>query len=162
MFEIKFDSALRTRLLARLQGMSPRLVSVLGVKLRGLMFMLQSKIVSEKLSGQVLHRRTGILSGSVRALPVTTAGNTISSGVQAGSGPAFYAAIHEQGGSRPYQIFATKARALSFVTKGQRVFAQSVIRPPLKQRAFLRPALLESAQSIHDQLQQAVNEELKK
>jgi hypothetical protein len=96
MFEIKFDSALRTRLLARLQGMSPRLVSVLGVKLRGLMFMLQSKIVSEKLSGQVLHRRTGILSGSVRALPVTTAGNTISSGVQAGSGPAFYAAIHEQ------------------------------------------------------------------
>ena len=131
MFELKFDSALRTRLLVKLQGMSPRLTAVLGTKLRALMFMLQSKIVSEKLSGQVLHRRTGILAGSVRALPVTVAGDTISSGVASNSEPAFYGRIHEVGGSRAYQVMATKSRALAFMMNGKQVVAKSVIRPPL-------------------------------
>lgn len=162
MFEIKFDSATRTKLLAKLQGMSPRLVSVLGVKLRGLMFMLQSKIVAEKLSGQVLHRRTGILAGSVHANPVVTAGSTITGSVSSSQGPAFYGAVHETGGSRPYQIFAVRARALQFLRGSRTVYAANIIHPPAKMRAFMRPALLESAQSIHDQLQQAVNEELKK
>jgi|SRR5579862_1131649 len=162
MFEIKFDSATRTKLIARLEGMSPRLVSVLGVKLRALMFMLQSKIVGEKLSGQVLHRRTGILAGSVHTLPITATANTISSGVASSQGTAFYGRVHETGGSRGYEVMAVKARALAFMMNGKQVYAQSVIRPPMRQRAFMKPSLLESAQSIHDQLQHAVNEELKK
>ena len=81
MLEFKFDGALKTKLIARLQGLSPRVISVLAVKVQKLMFMLQSKIVSEKLSGQVLHRRTGILAGSVHTLPVTVAGNTITGSV---------------------------------------------------------------------------------
>jgi hypothetical protein len=95
MFEFRFDSATKTRLLVKLQGMSPRFVSVVTTKLRALMFQLQSKIVAEKLSGQVLHRRTGILAGSVHTLPVTTTENTISGGVASSSGPAFYGRIHE-------------------------------------------------------------------
>ena len=162
MFEIKFDSALRTKLIARLQGMSPRFVSVVTTKLRALMFTLQSKIVAEKLSGQVLHRRTGILAGSVHTLPVTTTGNTISSGVASSAGAAFYGKIHEQGGSRAYQVMAVRARALQFMRGSRTVYAQNILHPPARQRAFMRPALLESAESIRNALQQAVNEELKK
>jgi hypothetical protein len=162
MFEFRFDSATKTKLLVKLQGMSPRFVSVVTTKLRALMFQLQSKIVSEKLSGQVLHRRTGILAGSVHTLPVTAAENTISSGVASSQGPAFYGRIHEVGGSRPFQIFAVKARALQFMQGSKTVYAQNIMHPPLRQRAFMKPSLLESAQSIHDQLQQTVNEELKK
>jgi hypothetical protein len=162
MLEFKFDSALRTRLLVKLQGMSPRLVSVLGVKLQKLMFILQSKIVSEKLSGQILHRRSGTLAGSVHTLPVTTTGNTISSGVASSSGAAFYGKIHEQGGSRAYQILAVKARALQFIQGSKTRYAASVMRPPLRQRAFMRPSLEESAQTIHDELQRAIDQELKK
>ncbi len=162
MFEFRFDSATRTKLIAKLQGMSPRLVSALGVKLRALMFQLQSKIISEKLSGQVLHRRTGILAGSVRTLPVTTAGNTIASGVVSSEGPAFYGAINEVGGSHAYKVMAVKSRALAFMLNGKQVYAKSVIRPPLRQRAFMRPSLLESAQTIHDELQRAIDQEIGK
>src|ERR1700758_1241668 len=126
MFEIKFDSPTRTRLLVKLQGMSPRFVGVVTTKLRGLMFMLASKIQAEKLSGQVLKVRTGILRGSVRTLPVTVAENTISSGVASSSGPAFYGKIHEVGGSRAYQIFAVKARALQFMQGSKTVYAQNI------------------------------------
>ncbi|HXP71761.1 MAG TPA: hypothetical protein VOA88_20970 [Candidatus Dormibacteraeota bacterium] len=162
MFEFRFDSATKTRLLVKLQGMSPRFVEVVATKLRALMFQLQSKIVSEKLSGQVLHRRTGVLAGSVRTLPVTVAGNQISSGVASSSGPAFYGKIHEVGGSRPYQIFATKARALQFMQGPRTVYAQNIIHPPAKMRAFMRPSLIESAQEIRNELQAAIDEELKK
>jgi hypothetical protein len=158
-FEFRFDSATRTKLIAKLHGMSPRLVSVLGSKLRALMFQLQAKIVSEKLSGQVLHRRTGILAGTVHTLPVTTAGNTISGGVAAASGPALYGKYHEVGGSQAYKIMSVKSRALAFTLNGKQVYAKSVIRPPLRQRAFMRPSLLESAQTIHDELQRAIDQE---
>lgn len=162
MFQFKFDSATRTKLLVKLQGMSPRLASVLGVKLQKLMLMLSSKIVAEKLSGQVLHRRSGILAGSVHTLPVTTTGTTISSGVVSSQGPAFYGRFHEVGGTHAYKILSVKSRALAFMMNGKQVFAKSVIRPPLRQRAFMRPSLIESAQSIRDELQAAIDEELKK
>jgi hypothetical protein len=162
MFEIKFDSPTVTRLVARLEGLPERVQAVLSVRLRALMFQLAGKIQSEKLSGQVLKVRTGILRASVHATDVTTSGTIISGGVEAAQGPAFYGKFHEVGIPHAWQIVSVKARALAFISHGKQVYAKSVIHPPMKQRAFARPALEESAQSVHDALQAAVDAEMKK
>jgi hypothetical protein len=49
--------------LERMRAMAPRVVQVLSVKSNALMFQTQRRIV-QKLSGEVLHRRTGILASS--------------------------------------------------------------------------------------------------
>jgi phage gpG-like protein len=113
--------------------------------------------VSKKLSGQILHRRTGKLSSSVRALPTTLSGTSIIGGVQAGGGPSFYGAVHEFGGTRAYPIIAVKARALRFVMNGKTSFARSVMMPPAKIRAFAGPSLDENAEMMRAELQAALD-----
>ncbi len=73
-----------------------------------------------------------------------------------------YGKYHEVGGSHAYKIMSVKSRALAFMLNGKQVYAKSVIRPPLRQRAFMRPSLLESAQTIHDELQRAIDQEIGK
>jgi hypothetical protein len=75
--KLSFDSPKLDSLRAKLDSLASRLHEVLRVKLAAITNQLASKIVSEKLSGQVLHRRTGILAGSVHAEPVTDDGRTI-------------------------------------------------------------------------------------
>jgi hypothetical protein len=50
-------------------------------------------------------------------------------------GPAFYGVVHERGGSGPYEITATKARALHFIFQGRERFFRSVTHPAAKARA---------------------------
>lgn len=140
-----------------LQTKGPQIIQVLRTKLTALLFQLQSYVVSQKLSGQILNRRTGILSGSIRANPATLEGTIISGNVQGAGGPAFYGAVHELGGSKEYSIVPVKARALSFIRDGQRVFAKRVMHPPLRQRAFMGPSLDENAAKIKSELNAALN-----
>jgi hypothetical protein len=147
----------RPEFVKAMQTKAPRIMEVLTGKVTRLMFMLSSYVVSRKLSGQILHRRTGILSASIRAIPATVAGTKIIGEVQAGSGPAFYGAVHEYGGSRAYPILAVKGRALAFMMNGKQIFAKSVIHPPAKMRAFFTPSLDENAENIKAELQKAVD-----
>jgi hypothetical protein len=150
------------RLIERLRSAPATLLSVLSTKLTALMFQLQSRIVLDKLSGQVLAHRTGTLAGSVRAQPTTTTGTTLHGGITAGGGPAFYAGIHEFGVDHPWTITATRARALHFISAGREIFVKSVTHPALPQRAFMAPALAESEESIRAGLQNALDSELEK
>ena len=129
-------------------------------KLNALLLQLQSHIIGQKLSGQVLQRRTGMLASSVRVIPAKFSGTKIVGAIEAGRSAALYAGVHEYGGSHAYQILSVKARALSFVLDGRRVFAKSVLHPPARQRAFMRPSLDENAASIQEELSEALNREI--
>jgi hypothetical protein len=145
----------------RMRTLGPRVIDVLSTKLNGLMFQLSSFIVSTKLSGQILHRKTGALAGSVRvSSPAMLVGGVIKGTVSAG-GPPLYARALESG-SRGHQIFATKARALSFMTHGKRVFAKSVSHPGNIAYQYMRLSAKQAGDEIRVALEDAVNREIGK
>jgi hypothetical protein len=150
------------RLVEGLKTKPVTILNVLSSKLTQLMFQLQRYIVTQKLSGQILKRRTGILAGSVRAIPATLEGTKIVAAVEAGGGPAFYGAVHEHGGTHAYPIVAVRARALAFMMDGKKVFAKSVMHPAAQMRAFMAPSLAENEANIRAELQLALDQELNK
>jgi hypothetical protein len=160
MLKIGFGGGSDSRLVQVLRSRPAALLRALSSRLNALMFQLQSKIVTEKLSGNPLHRRTGTLAGSVRVTPAEVAGAKITAEVLAGGGPAFYASVFEEG-CAPYQIFAVKARALRFVVGGREAFAKSVQHPAMY-APFMRPSLEEFTPQIRSELQSALDAELKK
>jgi hypothetical protein len=162
MIRIRFDNASDRKLIASLKAKAPQLIQVLTSKLTALMAQLQRYIVTQKLSGQVLKRRTGILAGSVTLIPIKVQGNRILGGIDAAAGPAFYGNVHEYGGEKEYPITAVKARALAFMVDGKKVFAKSVRHPALMARPFMSTSLAEQSAAIQEQLQAALISEVNK
>lgn len=118
---------------------------------------LVAHIKKNKLSGQVLKRKTGNLSRSIN-YEMNTSGDTVSASV--GSN-AVYAAIHEFGGqTAAHAIHAKAGSVLAFQKGGSQMFAKSVNHPGSKmpQRSFLRSALADKAESIRARLDKAVKE----
>lgn len=155
MLKISFVASEATINALRTKG--SRIVSVLSTKLTTLMYQLAGYVQAQKLTGQVLAVRTGILRSSVRAIPTRAEGGKLIGEVTAGGGPAFYAAVHEFGGRSSFSILPVKARALSWISGGNRVYFSRVMHPPLPRRAFLEPSLLENEAKIRAELQAAVD-----
>src|SRR6266850_252537 len=95
MLKISFLDGSDTRLVQQLRAKGPNIIAVLIGKLNELMIQLQSYIVTQKLSGQSLRRRTGVLAGSIRYIPATLEGTKIVGGVQGAGGPAWYGKLYE-------------------------------------------------------------------
>jgi len=127
-------------------------------------FQLHTKVVL-KLTGEVLHVRTGILRGSVRSIPAqyvqTSAGRiTIWGSVVAGEGPSrLYASVHEYGGVNPYEIIASKSRALRFVMDGKERYFRRVTHPPAPERSFMRSTEHENADAVYSHIEKAIKRE---
>jgi hypothetical protein len=138
------------------------IVNAIESRLNAILYQLAGYIVRDKLSGQVLKRRTGILAGSVRVEAAKIIGAQIIGKVHAAEGPAFYGAVHEHGGNAAYEIMAVKARALKFMMGGREVYAKSVMHPAAMARPYMRPSLLENESNIREQLQAALDEEMQK
>src|ERR1700728_3636328 len=139
-FELKGDYDL----IVRVRALPGRIMEVLRVKLDALINKTAGDIVAEKLSGQVLYRRTGVLSASVHATPTTIEGTTIRGGIEAAGGPAAYGKAHEFGtGGMGWEIRSVKAEALAFQMGPKTVFAKSVFHPALPPRAFMKPTAVE-------------------
>lgn len=115
---------------------------------------LQSHVKQNKLSGQVLNRRTGTLSRSVARRVEDGA-----DGVQGVVGTNIeYGGIHEFGGrTKPHIIEAKNAAALKFTIGGRTVFAKSVNHPGsiIPERSFLRSALADLRTKIETELADA-------
>ena len=159
--KFNFDSAKLDALRESLVAKGSRIHDVLRVKLAAITEMLASKIVSDKLSGQVLHRRRGVLSASVHAEAVSDDGTTLRASVVSSRGPSFYGKVHEYGtGGRGWEIRNVKVQALAFQLS-TKVFARRVFHPTLPQRAFMAPTLEESREEIIRELAQAVADVLK-
>lgn len=153
MLRISIEPSFRSISIFRRRG--PEIVASLLTRMDRLMIELQSYIVRNKLSGNPLHRVTGVLASSVQTIPAEAHGRTISAGVVSSAGPAFYGQIHELGGKHPFDILPTRAKVLRFVSNGEVVFARAVHREPLPARPFMSPALEEMREHIIVAMQEA-------
>ena len=152
----RFVQFLRSRL--------PTIKTALTERMQALMISLQAHIVADKLSGQVLHHRTGHLIDSVRLEPpqATVEGQMVVGGVQSGGAIATYAKIHEYGTTDSYEIVPSTKKALAFLVNGRQVVVKRVLHPPFPERSFMRSSLEDMRQTIVAGLQSAINESLSK
>ncbi len=141
---------------AALAAMPERVQAALADRANALAAELQAKI-QQKLSGDVLHAKSGALARSIVAtIEATMAGVSVS---VAANGDVKYAAIHEFGGViPPHQIVPDKARALAFAVGGKEVFAARVNLPAIAmpERSYMRSSLAEMADDITEGLTEAV------
>jgi len=156
-FELKDDY----NLILKLRSLPGRMMEVLRVKLDALTHQTASDIVTEKLSGQVLHRRTGVLATSVHATETTNDGTTIRGGIEAAGGPAFYGRFHEMGLDRAWEVMAVKKKALAFMMDGKKTFAKRVTHPALMARPFMKPTAAELQETLNASLARAIGDALK-
>jgi hypothetical protein len=156
-FELKGDYDL----VLRLRSLPGRIMEVLRVKLDALTHQTTSDIVTEKLSGQVLHRRTGILATSVHATPTLIEGDTIRGGIEAAGGPAAYGKIHEMGTEHMWEIVGTKNRMLHFWLGEKEVFRKRVSHPAMMARPFMKPTALELQETLNASLARAIGDVIK-
>ncbi len=160
--EIALKSDLR-KLYDALKSKPQAIVDVLTTRLNIVLTQLQRYIIVQKLSGQVLHRRTGALAGAVRVVSAHVEGAQIKGGVTAAGSPAsLYGRVHETGGSRAYEIMSVKSRALAFMMDGRMRFFSRVNHPAAMMRPFMAPSLRENEGNIREQLQAALDAELAK
>jgi phage gpG-like protein len=136
-----------TEALARVDGMGPKLQAALRDTVTQETFELQRHVVQDKLSGQVLNRRSGALSRSITARMTESAG-TIRGIV--GTNLA-YGRIHEYGRTihHPGSV-AREGGMLRFEVGGAVLFrkrtAPHEIRMP--ERSYLRSALRERREAF--------------
>jgi phage gpG-like protein len=143
-------------LLARLARMPDRMKQMLRRTVTTLALKLEAR-VKFKLSGDVLHVRTGALRRSISHTVDEVAGGIV--GRVFSSGDVKYAAIHEFGGQTPAHIIVpNQAKALAFMVGGELRFAARVNHPGSKipERSYMRSSLKEMSGEIKRDMQAAV------
>ena len=146
---------------ARFAALPAQVQAALAAKAASLAQALKTHVTDDKLSGQVLHVRSGALRGSIGA-EVTVDDDGVHARVFS-AGDLKYAATQEYGGrTSPHDIVPNKAQALAFVIGGQQVFARIVHHPgsTLPERSYLRSSLADMADDIAGELKAAVIEAL--
>jgi phage gpG-like protein len=116
---------------------------------------LANYVKAEKLSGQVLHNRTGNLRNSVFS-NVEVTGTQIVGTVDVSMPAAMYGAAHEFGAHIPERR-PVNARALHWIGSGGDVFAMRASAFDLPERPFMAPSLDENQEQITAGLQASIN-----
>lgn len=147
--------------MARMRGLDPQAHAALLRVIVRLSIMLQARIKSDKLSGQVLHRRTGTLSRSInRKIEDTPTSIVASVGTN-----VRYAAIHEFGFNGTEQVKAhlrtihqAFGRPIAETTVQVSAHARHMVMP---KRSFLRSALEDLRAHIHEEMAAALTSAVK-
>ena len=158
MFSADFDSG--QAMIDRLAGAADLVTQLVSAKMTEMAEELRKHVVDDKLSGQVLKRRSGKLANSIRA-EVTADGNGI--GVRVFSEGVPYADIHEYGGkTRAHDIYPDKAKVLAFVMGGRKVFARVVHHPgsQMPERSYMRSSAAELHAHIAEEVAEAARQAL--
>lgn len=148
-----------TALIARLDRMSIAVQAALLRKVNELNLRLVNYIQTQKLSGQVLNRKTGRLMRSIHSKVEQMAKAVYGIVYQSSDVP--YGRIHELGGrTAPHVILPKKASVLAFNWKGENVFFRRVNHPGsvFPERSYMRSSLREMSEEISLGLKQAVVE----
>ena len=119
--------------------------------------------IQQKLSGEVLHVRTGLLRKSIGRTQALVLDNevrsTVGSGAEFGHASVIYAAIHEFGGvTKPHEIRAKNAKALAFQGRGGMVFRRAVHHPGsrIPARSYIGSTLTEREPDYRESIGGAV------
>jgi len=160
--KLSFDSPKLDALRERLEAKASQIHQALFVKVGAIMAQLQTKIIVTKLSGQVLRKQTGFLQSSVRLLPTTDVGSTITGSVAVTGARRDVAMIHTMGMDRAYEVMAVKRKVLAWAgADGKMAFARRVMHPPIPAKPFMWPTLEENRDEIVRELGRAVADVLK-
>lgn len=142
---------------AKLIGITPKVIEGLTTEMNRQVLELVRHIKQDKLSGQVLNRRTGALSRSIHAKPTKVTNENIVGAVASGltvpkldGSRVSLMAVHEFGAV----ITAKKAKYLRFKIDGKWIMKKQVTIP---KRPVMGPALKEQAPAIDEGLSLAVN-----
>lgn len=134
---------------AQVANLPTAVQAALQAKAAALAVALTAHVRDDKLSGQVLAVKSGLLRASI-ASQIEVDGDIVRARVFVGPGVT-YAAIQEFGGrTAAHNILPDKARALAFVVGGARIFARVVHHPgsTLPARSYLRSSLADMAGEI--------------
>lgn len=154
MIKIRFISSAEN--IQKMRSYGPKIIQTLFSRINILMTQLGAK-VTQKLSGEVLKVRTGVLRGSVQVEPTRFDGKSIIGRVSVAGPPAQYGQFHETGIPHAWEVMASKQKFLKFAIDGKTHFAKSIVHPALKQRAFAKPSEDEMRETIISDLRAAVD-----
>jgi phage gpG-like protein len=140
------------RLVERLVALPASLRAALLETVTRLTIELQRYVMKEKLTGQVLHNRTGTLRRSIYQHVNATADAVLG---EVGTNLS-YGVMWETTGMAAHDVVPVKAKALSFVWNGERVFFKRVHIPAQGPRSFLKSALADKEDYIRAEILKAV------
>jgi phage gpG-like protein len=123
---------------------------------------LKTHVITDKLMGQVLNRRSGRLGQSIQQRVTDTPTSVQGKVYSAGNVP--YAAIQEYGGKTAAHVIEPKNKsALAFTMGGGTVFAKRVNHPGSKipERSYMRSSLTDMSAEIVQRMRGAVAQGLK-
>lgn len=144
-------------LIARLDAMPASVAVSLLRKVHELVLRLQAFIQRDKLSGQVLNRKSGRLMRSIKT-KVEQAARAVY-GIVFQSADVPYGGIHEFGGrTSAHVIMPKKASVLAFNWKGAKVFFRKVNHPgsTMPERSYMRSGLRDMSVEISTGIKMAV------
>lgn len=155
--------------IARLERVTPNVRQAVTSRLLRISIDLQSYVVKNKLSGQLLRRRTGTLAASIQHKVVSTSASitaVVGSRINEAK-PLKYAGIHEDGSNEVVSVrehLRMMTTAFGQAVKNPRkitVRAHSM-RQNVKAKRYLAGSLDENRQRYLDELDKAVGEGAKR
>jgi len=150
-------------IVARWLGDIPKkLTPALASALNKYIINLSNYIRFQKLSGQVLKKKTGRLRESILPILAKQEGGLIWAGIGT---DVVYARIHEFGGvTRPHIIERRWRKALHFIKDGQDIFAIKVKHPGsrIPARPYIHPSFEETQDQLVVGLEKAISESISK
>jgi phage gpG-like protein len=123
---------------------------------------LRNHVITTKLLGQVLNRRSGKLGQSIQQRVTSTPSSVQGKVYSAGNLP--YAAIQEYGGKTAAHVIEAKnGKALAFMMGGNMVFAKKVNHPGsnIPSRSYMRSSLTDMKDEIINRMRGSVVEGFK-
>jgi len=149
---------------AQFQARASVLVQRLVTKINDLTVRLQRRILSRPGSpASASHRRKGWLANSVRPIPATASGSTVTGSVEGAGGAAWYGRLFEDGTSSAYEILASNKKAMAFEMHGEAMVLRKVLHPAFDsdKLAFMSPVLMEMQDEIHSEIKAVTLETLR-
>jgi hypothetical protein len=146
---------------ARLTGLPDKMRAALTAAMQRQWFKVQAAVVTGKLSGDPLHRRTGVLASSINVGGTGTASKYEDLGAQiiARIGTKVrYGKVHEDGGT--FQIPAHERRLTQVFGKpvSERTITVSAHTATFAQRSFLRSTLRDLGDQIKEDIRRSIGE----
>lgn len=152
------------RVTARFERMPKAVQAALLKKGERLRSMIRQYIISKKLSGQVLNKKSGKLQRNQRVKMEATQNKIILTAYNVSR----YGSIHEKGGYIPAHIIEPKKALALHWTKGRGkktsdVFARKVDMPTVRmpKRPYMAPSMKELSTTISMELKKSIVEALK-
>ena len=156
-FDLRMEGG--AALVAKFQNFQDRLYAALVLADKALGIRLQDIVVAQKLSGQVLKRRSGKLATSIN-FELSQVPNQVAATVGFNKATVPYGVFQEFGVPHSWIIEAKNAKALRFTIGGQLFYRKKVTHPGLQERSFLRSALAQIAPEVGPAIEAAIAAEV--